>query len=191
MEGRGGSLNKDGLGRLTLNERILLGFVRMGEYLKREQAAVFREYGLTFPQYNVLRVLDSSADGRDSLSNVSRIMLVAVSNLSGLVRRLEKQGAIGRKRDPKDERVTIVEITGEGRQILKHCKEAKDRNLEKILVHMYDRDKKFILTKIKMTLDKPGGRHRSGRQEGETNERCRRKQGKGNVSAGGVHNHHD
>lgn len=144
--------NSAGRGRLTLSEKVLLGFVRMAEYLKREQAAVFKKYGLTFPQYNVLRVLESSDHGQNTLSNVSRIMLVAVSNLSGLVRRLEKQGFIVRKRDPNDERVTIVEITPEGRRTLGRSDKEKDRDLEGILAHMSDDDKRFILTKIKETL---------------------------------------
>jgi DNA-binding MarR family transcriptional regulator len=136
----------------TLSEKILLGFVRLAEYLKREQAAVFKRYGVTFPQYNVLRVLDSSDEGRNTLSNVSRTMLVGASNLSGLVKRLERKGFIVRKGHPNDERVTIVEITKKGRQTLKSLDKDKDKDLERILAPMSEEERLFILTKIKQTL---------------------------------------
>jgi DNA-binding MarR family transcriptional regulator len=136
----------------TLSEKTLLGFVRLAEYLKREQAAVFKKYGLTFAQYNVLRVLQSSEQGRNTLSNVSRKMLVGASNLSGLVKRLEKRGFIVRKGHPNDERVTIVEITQKGRQTLKNADKDKDEDLERIMAPMSKEDKLFILKKIRQTL---------------------------------------
>jgi DNA-binding MarR family transcriptional regulator len=145
-------MHTGGAKRETLSEKVLLGLVRLAEYLKREQTAVFKNYGLTFTQYNMLRVLNSSEQGRDTLSNVSRTMLVAASNLSGLVKRLEKNGFIIRKAHPNDERVTIVEITEKGRQTLLELDEDKDRDLEKILAPMSEEDKLFILKKIKQTL---------------------------------------
>jgi DNA-binding MarR family transcriptional regulator len=147
-------MNGDGSKGETLSEKILLGFVRLAEYLKREQAAVFKKYGLTFPQYNVLRVLDSSEQGRDTLSNVSRTMLVGASNLSGLVKRLEKKGFILKKGHPNDERVTIVEITPKGRQTLKNSDKDKEEDLERILAPMSEEDKLFILKRIKQTIER-------------------------------------
>lgn len=145
-------MDKGGSKGETLSEKILLGFVRLAEYLKREQAAVFKRYGLTFTQYNMLRVLDSSEQGRNALSNVSRTMLVGASNLSGLVKRLEKKGFIVRKRHPNDERVTIVEITQKGRQTLRSLDKDKDKDLERILAPISEEDRWFILKKIKQTL---------------------------------------
>jgi len=145
-------MNKGGSRGETLSEKILLGLVRLAEYLKREQAAVFKKYGLTFTQYNMLRVLDSSEQGQKALSKVSRKMLVGASNLSGLVKRLENKGFIVRKGHPNDERVTIVEITKKGRQTLKRLDKEKDKDLERILAPMSEEDKLFILTKIKQTL---------------------------------------
>jgi DNA-binding MarR family transcriptional regulator len=145
---------REGPRRLTLSEKVLLRIVKMAEYLKREQATVFKRYGITFPQYNVLRVLDGSENGQEKLSSVSRILLVAVSNLSGLVRRLEKEGLIVRKRDPGDDRVTIVEITQRGKDILKRCDDEKNRDMERILAPMSDGEKRFLVAIITKTLGK-------------------------------------
>jgi hypothetical protein len=45
---------------LSANEKVLMAIVRAAENFKRTHAAVFRKHGLSFPQYNVLRVLDAS-----------------------------------------------------------------------------------------------------------------------------------
>jgi DNA-binding MarR family transcriptional regulator len=149
---------REGPWRLTLSEKVLLRIVKMAEYLKREQSTIFKKYGITFPQYNVLRVLEVSENGQQRLSDVSRILLVAVSNLSGLVRRLEKEGLIVRKRDPKDDRVTIVAITQAGREILKRCDDEKNRNMERFLAPISDEDKRLIVTLINQTLSTREGR---------------------------------
>ncbi|MEW6667061.1 MAG: MarR family transcriptional regulator [Thermodesulfobacteriota bacterium] len=151
---QGEKVQREGPWRLTLSEKVLLRIVKMAEYLKRAQSTVFSRYGITFPQYNVLRVLEGSDNGQQRLSDVSRILLVAVSNLSGLVRRLEKEGLILRKRDPGDDRVTIVEITQRGRDILKGCDDEKNRDLERILAPMSDGEKRFLVATITKTLGK-------------------------------------
>jgi len=118
---------------LSTNEKVLMAMVRAAEIFKRTHTAIFRNHGLSFPQYNVLRVLDASRNGRNKISEVSRIMLVPGANMTGLTKRLEKNGFIIRKSDPKDERVTMLEITPKGKRTLKNIEEKKDRSIEMIL----------------------------------------------------------
>ena len=73
-----------------------------------------------FSQYNVLRVLDASENGENTITNVSRIMLVSGANMTGIAKRLEKNEFIIRKSDPKDERITLLEIKSKGRLSLKN-----------------------------------------------------------------------
>jgi hypothetical protein len=56
---------------LSVNEKVLMAIVRTAETFKRTHAAIFRRHGLSFPQYNVLRVLDASQDGRNKISDNS------------------------------------------------------------------------------------------------------------------------
>lgn len=118
---------------LSTNEKVLMAMVRAAEIFKRTHTAIFRNHGLSFPQYNVLRVLDASRNGRNKISEVSRIMLVPGANMTGLIKRLEKNGFIIRKSDPKDERVKMLEITPKGKRTLKNIEEKKDRSIEMIL----------------------------------------------------------
>lgn len=116
-----------------MDEKVLMTVVRAAELFKRAHGGIFRNYGLSFPQYNILRVLDASQNGQNRISEVGRIMLVPGANMTGLAKRLEKNGFIIRKSDPEDERVTILEITPKGTRTLKNIKEEKDEWLELVL----------------------------------------------------------
>ena len=131
---RGPGMGKRGyLSDLSLSEKVLIGIVRAAENFKRTLSAIFRRHGLTFQKYNVLRVLETSENGRNSMSGVSRIMLVPGANITGIAKRLEKDGFITRKSDSSDERVTLLEITTKGRKTLQTIENEKDKAIEIIL----------------------------------------------------------
>ena len=139
---------------LSANEKVLMAIVKAAENFKRTHTAIFRKYGLSFPQYNVLRVLDASRNGRNKISGVSSIMLVPGANMTGIAKRLERDGFLIRKPDPRDERVTILQITPKGRRTLKKIKEEKDQSIEKLLNGFSQEDKKQLLDRVKQLIKK-------------------------------------
>jgi len=139
---------------LSANEKVLMAIVRAAENFKRTHTAVFRKYGLSFPQYNVLRVLDASRNGRNKISDISRIMLVPGANMTGIAKRLERDGFLHRKPDPRDERVTILEITAKGKRTLKNIKNEKDHILEKLLSSFSQKNKLDLLDSVKHLIKK-------------------------------------
>ena len=139
-----------------MDEKVLMAIVRVGEYFKRESSAIFRNYGLTFSQYNVLRALYASENEQNSISTVSKIMLVSGANMTGIAKRLEKNGFVIRKRDPQDERITLLEITPKGIQTLKNIQEPKDEFIDKILSDFTDEDRRLFLSKTGQILKRDG-----------------------------------
>jgi DNA-binding MarR family transcriptional regulator len=137
---------------LSTDEKVLMAIVRAAEIFKRNHSSVFRNYGLSFPQYNVLRVLEASKNGQNKMSHVSRIMLVPGANITGIAKRLEKDGFIIKKSDPGDERVTILEITPRGKRTLKHIEKEKDEWLELMLKNLSENQKIELLDKVKRIL---------------------------------------
>ena len=137
---------------LSLNEKVLMGIVRAAEIFKRNHSAVFRNYGLSFPQYNVLRVLEASQNGRNKMSAFGRIMLVPGANITGIAKRLEKDGFIIKKSDPADERVTMLEITPKGKRTLKHIEKEKDIWLERMLLNLSKKQKLELIDKVSRIL---------------------------------------
>lgn len=137
---------------MSVNEKVLMALVRAAENFKRTHTAIFRKYGLSFPQYNVLRVLDASRNGRNKISEVSRIMLVPGANMTGIAKRLERDGFLIRKPDPRDERVTILQITSKGKKTLKNIKREKDHSIEKLLSPFSEKDKTALIDRVKQLI---------------------------------------
>ena len=145
---------------LTDNEKVLMAILRAAESFKRGQTEVCRGHGLSFPQYNVLRVLESSENGRNIVSGVSKIMLVPVANMTGLTKGLEREGFITRTSDPGDERVKVLEITSKGRAALEEIRTKKDAHLETTLAGFSAAEKADLLAQVRRILH--NGRAQSG-----------------------------
>ena len=137
---------------LTFDEKVMMSIVRAAENFKRAHSIIFKKYGLSFPQYNILRVLESSDLGQNKISSVGKIMLVPGANMTGLAKRLEKQEFIIRKPDPGDERVTLLAITEKGKETLKLIEDEKDKTIDIILMDFTKPDKEDLLKKIKKII---------------------------------------
>ena len=137
---------------LSTDEKVLMAIIRAAEHFKRVHSSVFRNFGLSFPQYNVLRVLDASQNGQNKISDVSRIMLVPGANITGLAKRLEKDGFIIKKSDPEDDRVTLLAITPKGKKTLKNIENEKDQSLGLMMKNLSNKEKVELLDKVKLIL---------------------------------------
>ncbi len=137
---------------LTFDEKVMMAIVRAAENFKRTQSAIFKKFGLSFPQYNILRVLEASSEGQNKISAVGKIMLVPGANMTGLAKRLEQNNFIERKPDPNDERVTLLSITGKGQKTLKKIEDEKNRIIDSILADFPDETKKEFLATLKKII---------------------------------------
>ena len=75
-----------------------------------------------------------------------------VANITGIAKRLQKQGFIVKKSDPADDRVTILEITPKGKKSLKRIENEKDEWLELMLKNLSESEKLELLDRIKRIL---------------------------------------
>lgn len=73
--------------------------------------------GLTPPQFYVLATIGYS--GGLPFGEIGEKMMVTVSNLTGIVDRLEDKGLVARERDPRDRRVVRVTLTEKGAKLHK------------------------------------------------------------------------
>jgi len=142
---------------LSLDEKVLMGIVRVSELFKKKASEIFKNYGLTFAQYNVLRVLSSSDSGANTVTNVSRIMLVTGANMTGISKRMERDGFLLRKRHPTDERVTLLEITPKGRQALQNIMPEKENFIAALVGDLPEAEKDKILEVLRQLIRKNQG----------------------------------
>jgi DNA-binding MarR family transcriptional regulator len=144
---------------MSIDERVMMAIVRVAERFKKDSSAVFKTWGLTFSQYNVLRVLDASENGRNTMKNVNRIMLVSSANMTGIAKRLEKNGFIVRTNDPHDDRSKRLQITPEGTKVLRAISDHKDRNMRRYFMKYPDEQKSALLETLQKILRKTGNEH--------------------------------
>ena len=138
---------------LKLDEKVLVALVKASEIYKKDCDAIYKNYGLTFSQYNVLRVLHNSKDGQNSVTIASKIMLVSGPNMTGVAKRLEKNGFILRKHDPNDERITLLEITPKGRRVIQNIQAAHYENISNYLSGFSGERKEALLKDLKQLFN--------------------------------------
>ncbi len=98
-------------------QEAMLSVLRLSDRFSNRLGRLFREYGLTSSQYNVLRILRGEGKPLPSLEVADR-MIQVVPAITGLIDRLEKQGLVSRERSAEDRRVVYVEITKQGLAVL-------------------------------------------------------------------------
>src|SRR3954451_10775203 len=91
-------------------QEAMLNILRTADQLQIRFARLFRSFGLTPQQYNILRILRGEGRALPILEIASR-MITVVPGITGLVDRLENAGLVERKRCDHDRRVIYVAIT--------------------------------------------------------------------------------
>ena len=104
---------------LSLEERVFQNLMLAADHLLRGEIEVLRAEDLTFPQYNVLRILRGARPEALSNGTISGRMLTRDSDLTRLLDRLEERGLVTRVRDGRDRRIVTAAITPAGLQLLR------------------------------------------------------------------------
>jgi DNA-binding MarR family transcriptional regulator len=94
----------------SLEQEAMLNLVRTNDQFQICFTRLFRKYGLTPAQYNVLRILRGAGEPLPILEIADR-MVTVVPGITGLVDRLEQAGWVKRLRSQEDRRVIHVEAT--------------------------------------------------------------------------------
>lgn len=97
---------------------------------------LLKKYGLTDPQYNVLRVLRGFQDkGPQSIGFLKERMLDKKSDVSRIVDRMFEKGLVDRKENCSDRRQKDIEITEKGLTLLLNmddCTTQHDNSLKNL-----------------------------------------------------------
>ena len=122
-------------------------------------ARLFREYGLTPSQYNVLRILRGEGQPLPILEVADR-MVTAVPGITGLIDRLEGMGLLARERSTEDRRVVFAAITPAGVDLLARLDEPVIALHRRLLGHLSPaevRELSRLLEKARQPLDETAG----------------------------------
>lgn len=98
-------------------------------------ARLFREFGLTPSQYNVLRILRGEGKSLPILEIADR-MIAAVPGITGLIDRLEAMSLVARDRSTEDRRVVNVAITPKALDLLAKLDKPVEALHERLVGHL-------------------------------------------------------
>jgi DNA-binding MarR family transcriptional regulator len=92
--------------------------MRAQQILLGELDRILRPHGLTFARYEALVLLTFSRAGALPLRVIGERLMVHPTSVTNTIGRLEKQGMVVRKPNPRDGRGTLAEITARGRAVV-------------------------------------------------------------------------
>jgi DNA-binding MarR family transcriptional regulator len=99
----------------TYTTSLWVRFLRFGLQSHKKLEDDLHKVGLTPPQFYVLATIGYA--GGLPFGEIGAKMMVTVSNLTGIVDRLEKKKLVSRKRDEHDRRVVHVVLTDKGARL--------------------------------------------------------------------------
>jgi MarR family transcriptional regulator, organic hydroperoxide resistance regulator len=91
-----------------------LSLLRTADAMRRLYTVVMAPFGVTFQQYNVLRILRGAGDAGLAANEIAGRMIEQSPGLTRLLDRLEERGWAQRTRSRSDRRQVICRITPEG-----------------------------------------------------------------------------
>jgi DNA-binding MarR family transcriptional regulator len=119
----------------SLEQEAILNVLRTNDQYQLRFSRLFRPFGLTPSQYNILRILRGEGAPLPILEIASRTITV-VPGITGLIDRLEKEAFVIRERCAKDRRVIYVALTDKGRSTLSALDEPLEELHEKLIGHL-------------------------------------------------------
>ncbi len=127
-------------------QEALLNLLRTADQLQIRFTRLFRRFGLTPQQYNILRILRGEAAPLPILEIAAR-MITVVPGITGLIDRLEAAGLVCRKRCENDRRVVYVCISEKATALLGEIDEPLLEMHMKLLGHL-DRSELEALSRL-------------------------------------------
>jgi DNA-binding MarR family transcriptional regulator len=121
---------------------LMLAFSRRGS-LRDPIAGSLEDLGLTPAQVHI--VLWLGADGPLTMGDLARRLAVSEKTITGIVDRLERDGLVGRERDPADRRVVHVRLGATGENVHRRVEAAVDAKLEAVLGLLEPADRAALL----------------------------------------------
>jgi DNA-binding MarR family transcriptional regulator len=124
--------------------------------LKKGADAWFRAHGLTGAQVGVLTRV-ASPEGK-TMGAIGAELWCDVSNVTGLVARLEEQGLVARSLEPSDQRVKRVRITDRGRAALARTLPGHEAALVRRATALSREERRTLVALLRKLVDPDEGK---------------------------------
>ncbi len=114
------SIEKDTKSRkfLSVSEKTVVNLMFTAFSVRKEANSFLKDFNLSEPQYNILRILRGSYPKELSCSDIQGLMLQGSSNVTRLVDRLIKKGFVYSELSGEDKRKRLCLLTDSGAMYL-------------------------------------------------------------------------
>ena len=129
--------------------KAIINVFYTSSWLGQKHQEFFKSFGLTSPQFNVLRILRGQHPDPATVNLIIERMIDKSSNASRIVDKLESKGLVERKQCPHDRRAVDVVITLAGLDMLKQM-DGKLEQLEEGMKKLSEEES----AQLNMLLDK-------------------------------------
>ncbi|TGD82766.1 MarR family winged helix-turn-helix transcriptional regulator [Hymenobacter wooponensis] len=99
-------------------QKAYINLVFTSGWLQLKQGAMFKDFNLTSPQFNILRILRGQHPKPATVNMLIERMLDKTSNASRIVDKLEAKELVTRKVCPSNRRAVDIRITDKGLELL-------------------------------------------------------------------------
>lgn len=127
---------QDDLRSSPLAETAIHSLEQVTDGLRREIHLTLRGYGMTTSQYSVLRALHNEGPSGLTCTELGNRLGGADPDITRLLDRLGKQQLVRRRRDARDRRAVVTEITEEGTHLLGSIEPAIETRITSLFQHM-------------------------------------------------------
>lgn len=111
-------------------QKAHLNVVFTAGWLQQQLSAAFKPYGLTLPQFNVLRILRGQHPKPATVNLLIERMLDKTSNASRIVDKLEAKKLVTRQVCPSNRRAVDIRITEAGLDLLRETESLTDHQTQ-------------------------------------------------------------
>ncbi len=135
-----------------ITRNTVISILISGYKVNDELSALFKVYGISLPQFNVLRILRGQNGTAANLSTIQECMIHKMSNTTRLIDKLIVKGYVNRFVCEKNRRKIELFITDQGLKLLKslvHTIDDKEKELLKNLNIKEKEELMRVLSKIK------------------------------------------
>ncbi len=133
--------------RDRLNGKLIIALGRTYRNAHRKSSELFREKGLTLPQFTVMELLYNR--GEQTVQSIIDKVLSSSGNITVVVRNLEQMGLVSRRDNHDDGRSYLIGITPKGKALMDETFAAHMENLADAFSKLTEEEKETIVGLLK------------------------------------------
>jgi MarR family 2-MHQ and catechol resistance regulon transcriptional repressor len=121
---------------------LWIRFLRFSLFANKRLQEILETLDLTAPQLYVMATIGYA--GQLPFNEIGAKMMVTVSNLTGIVDRLEEKGLVVRERDTGDRRIVYVKLTSKGQKLYKSSIPTFEKSLSNLFEPLDKQEQKKL-----------------------------------------------